>query len=169
MNPSSATAHLSTKCTLESDDGVKVGKYVASTLIRQLHTGDLDKPGTKVRGRQAVADSLLLPETAKRLLDAVWLDVCLFFERGSSPYGEFCKLALARGLNVIQWCGSQRSAAFVLKRCTPANLVKLNRADYQTELAWKYAFGVFVLRLFHFSNLRIQHARDAAASMRPGS
>lgn len=110
-------------CALESDDGVKVGKYVASTLIRQLHAGslDLDEPGTKARVRQAVADSLLLAEAAKLLLDAVRPDVCLFLERGYSPYGEFYDLALARGLNVIQWCGSQRPDAFVLKRCTPAN------------------------------------------------
>lgn len=110
-------------CALESDDGVKVGKYVASTLIRQLHAGclDLGDPGIMGRVRQAVGDSLLLAEAAKLLLDAVRPDVCLFLERGYSPYGEFFDLALARGLDVVQWCGSQRPDAFVLKRCTPAN------------------------------------------------
>lgn len=110
-------------CALESDDGIKVGKYVASTLIRQLHVGclDLGDPGIKARVRQAVADSLLLAEAGKLLLDTVRPNVCLFLERGYSPYGEFYDLALAQGLDVIQWCGSQRPDAFVLKRCTPAN------------------------------------------------
>lgn len=106
-----------------SFEGVAVGKYVASTLLRRTHSAEIDFDDQNVRAmaRRDLKESMATALAAKKTLEAVAPDTVLFLEKGYSPFGEFFDLALSRGLDVLQWMGSHTSKAFVLKRYFRSN------------------------------------------------
>jgi len=104
--------------------GVKVGKYICSTLVRRTYTGnvDLQDPKTRVLIRQYLYESMANCIAAKDIYSTYQPDMALFLERGYCPYGEFFDLAVMNGLNTIQWCGCHRDSAFTLKRYNQHNV-----------------------------------------------
>ena len=85
--------------------GADVGRHVLSIATRNLKQGAVEP--SDPRFQQQVAR--LLPQSiqavlaAEQLLDTVRPDLVLFHEARYAVYGALCDVALARGLNVIQF------------------------------------------------------------------
>lgn len=98
--------------------GVKIGKYIASSLIRKTYTGTIDFDDLKMRS--AIAAALQNSMVTTHVVEKVFLDEkptsVLFLERGYTPFGEFFDVAIRHKLNIVQWCGSQADSALMLKR-----------------------------------------------------
>lgn len=99
-------------------EGVKIGKYICSSLVRKTYTGEvnMNDPETKKYLQYYLEETMGNALAAKAIYDAYNPDAVLFLERGYTPYGEFFDIALKRGLNVVQWCGSHTDNALMLKR-----------------------------------------------------
>lgn len=97
---------------------INTGKYICSSLVRKTYTGavDMDDPETKVLINKFLVDTSLNAIAAIKIYDKFAPNAVLFLERGYTPYGEFFDIALQRGLNVVQWCGSHTDNALMLKR-----------------------------------------------------
>lgn len=104
-------------------EGVKIGKYICSSLVRKTYTGSVDVLDPEVRSRikEFLKQTMETTRAAAKILDDCRPDTVLFLERGYTPFGEFFDLSLARGLDVLQWCGSHDDNAFILKRYHPGN------------------------------------------------
>jgi hypothetical protein len=102
---------------------VRIGKYIASWLMRKTHSGEIAMNDPKVREsiRHHINESLVNVIAAKQIYEVIRPNKTLFLERGYTPYGEFFDLSLEYGLDTIQWCGSHRRDAFTLKRYTSEN------------------------------------------------
>lgn len=98
--------------------GVKIGKYVCSSLIRKTYTGtvDMDDPEMIEVVFQSLVNTMKNTDAAWKIYDEIQPQHALFLERGYTPYGEFFDIALERGINAVQWCGCHRENAFMLKR-----------------------------------------------------
>lgn len=99
-------------------EGMKVGKYVCSTLVRKTYSGSLDVTELATREKILISliDGIRYAHAALKIFDGVKPTAALFLERGYSPYGEFFDVAVSRKLNVIQWAGSHTDNALMLKR-----------------------------------------------------
>jgi len=120
-------------------DGVQIGKYICSTLVRETYHGHVDLADAAIRDKVigATRDSIRNIEAANQIFDTVNPDMTLFLERGYTPYGEFFDLSLLKGLNTIQWCGSHRNDALTLKRYTAEN-----RSDHPATVS-KESWALF--------------------------
>lgn len=100
--------------------GVHVGRHALSLLMRQTHAGTLDPadPVIAVPLTALLAEAMAAVHAAEALLDDVKPALVLFNERGYTPLGEIFDVALARGLNVIQYVASHRDDARIFKRYT---------------------------------------------------
>lgn len=98
--------------------GIKIGKYICSTLVRRTYTGEVNvsDPETRKHIRNYLRQSMVNALAARAIFDAYHPSSVLFLERGYAPYGEFFDIALEMGLNTIQWCGSHSNSSFMLKR-----------------------------------------------------
>ncbi|MFC1516099.1 hypothetical protein ACFL7E_05000 [Thermodesulfobacteriota bacterium] len=105
-------------------DGVQIGKYICSTLVRETYHGNVDisDPAVIKKIRASTRISLQNVEAAKRIYNDINPEMTLFLERGYTPYGEFFDLSLLKGLDTIQWCGSHRTDALTLKRYHIGNM-----------------------------------------------
>jgi len=105
-------------------DGVKVGRYICSTLVRKTYTGNVDLKDSETRKliRKYLYESMLNCIAAKDIYTTYQPNTTLFLERGCSPYGEFFDLSVNSGLNTIQWNGCHRDSAFTLKRYNEYNV-----------------------------------------------
>lgn len=103
--------------------GVNTGKYICSSLVRKTYTGavDMEDIQTKKLIDKYLLDTSVNAVAATKIYDTYKPTAVLFLERGYTPYGEFFDIALKRKLNVIQWCGSHRNNAFILKRYMASN------------------------------------------------
>ncbi|MBI2638008.1 hypothetical protein HYW83_00250 [Candidatus Peregrinibacteria bacterium] len=99
-------------------EGVKIGKYICSSLVRKTYTGEVDmgNPETRKYIQYYLEETMSNALAAKAIFEMYNPAAVLFLERGYTPYGEFFDIALERGLNVVQWCGSHTDNAFMLKR-----------------------------------------------------
>lgn len=123
---------------------VKVGKYVCSTMMRRMFSGNLDI-NDKFIYSQIKADinqAISTVYAARDIYNVINPDTTMFLERGYTPFGEFFDLSLQRGLNTIQWNGCHRDDAFVFKRYNLKNKDKhpssLSAKTWQTirALPW---------------------------------
>jgi len=102
--------------------GADVGRQVLSTVSRYLHEGGVDL--SDPRARELLAQ--LLPAAVRNtlaseaMLDELGPELVLFNERNYADQGPLCDLALARGLNVIQFVGGFEDDTLVFKRYTDA-------------------------------------------------
>lgn len=104
-------------------DGVRCGKYAASTLMRKKRSGDFNFKNAEEKGalQDALRHSLTSLRMAKRILDAVKPDALVLVDRGYSPSGEFFDLCIARGIPVFTWNAAHRNNTLMLKRYTNEN------------------------------------------------
>jgi hypothetical protein len=102
--------------------GADVGRQVLSTVSRYLHEGGVDL--SDPRARELLAQ--LLPAAVRNtlaseaMLNELSPELVLFNERNYADQGPLCDLALARGLNVIQFVGGFEDDTLVFKRYTDA-------------------------------------------------
>ena len=105
-------------------NGVKVGKYVCSSLVRRTHTGhvDLEEPATRAQLKEYLVKAVETSLVADNIFRLYKPASTIFLERGYSPYGEFFDLSLRHGINTLQWCGSHLDSALILKRYASDNV-----------------------------------------------
>jgi hypothetical protein len=100
--------------------GAGVGRQALSTVSRHLHEGavDLSDPDTRAGVDRFLALAIRMTYAAERLLDDVAPETLVFNERNYAAEGPLSDLALARGLNVLQFVAGFADDALVFKRFT---------------------------------------------------
>lgn len=100
--------------------GADVGRQVLSTLSRYLHEGsvDLRDPHVQELAHRLLPASLRVAAASHELLDDVDPDLVLFNERNYADQGPLSDVALAGGLNVIQFVSGFEDDTLVFKRFT---------------------------------------------------
>ncbi|MSP50822.1 MAG: hypothetical protein EXQ91_00260 [Alphaproteobacteria bacterium] len=100
-------------------DGLHIGRYIASTVVRTLRVGTLDPNSThRPFVRDALVQSLTALRAGRAALDALSPDCALFNEKGYTPAGELYDLCLERGIDAVHWAGSHDAGSLVFKRYT---------------------------------------------------
>ena len=104
-------------------DGIRVGKFVASTALRALRTGQLDLQQVAVR--QHVTDYLAAAaqaaKAAKTIVEVVQPQLALSNGTGYSPKGEMFDACLAAGIEIITWNAAHKNNTLMLKRYSATN------------------------------------------------
>lgn len=105
-------------------EGVRIGQYVAASLVRRMHIGALDVSLPEVRAaiRTTLHQSMAATRAAQAILHNVRPTAALFADRGYTPCGEFFDLAVARGCNTVQWNGWHHGNADMIKRYHSGNV-----------------------------------------------
>lgn len=100
--------------------GVAVGRQVLATVSRRLHRGvtSFSDEAAQRLARSMMPDAMRSIVAAETLLDRVRPEAVIFNERGYAGYGSVYDVALAKGLNVIQFVAAHRDDAQMLKRYT---------------------------------------------------
>jgi hypothetical protein len=100
--------------------GAGVGRQALSTASRHLHEGAVDAadPDAREQIRRFLALAIRTTMAADGLLDAVEPELVIFNEMNYAAEGPLSDLALARGLNTIQFVGGYDDDALVFKRYT---------------------------------------------------
>ena len=100
--------------------GADVGRQVLSTLSRYLHEGSVDLADPRARGlaHELLRASLRVAEVSHALLDELAPDLVVFNERNYADQGPLSDVALARGLNVVQFVSGFEDDTLVFKRFT---------------------------------------------------
>lgn len=98
--------------------GVKIGKYVCSSLLRRTYGGSIDLNSVAIQNWLRGYLDMTMTNTlaAEDIYKSYVPGAVLLNERGYTPFGEFFDLAIRDGLNVVQWCGGHKDNAFILKR-----------------------------------------------------
>jgi hypothetical protein len=100
--------------------GASIGRNILATVSRALHEGAVDLRDPRVRAKLEE----LLPRTleatiaAERLLDDLHPELVLFLERNYAAEAPISDVALARGLNVVQYVSGSQDDTLVFKRFT---------------------------------------------------
>lgn len=104
-------------------NGVTVGKYVSSSLMRQSRRGslDLDDPVMRERIIDGLAASIAFVAGAERMLAELSPMVLVQVDRGYSPFGEIFDVCINRGVPVITWNIAHRDNTLMLKRYHASN------------------------------------------------
>lgn len=100
--------------------GAGVGRQALSTASRHLHEGAVDASNPEAREeiRRFLALAIRTTMAADGLLDSVRPELVIFNEMNYAAEGPLSDLALARGLNTIQFVGGYDDDALVFKRYT---------------------------------------------------
>jgi hypothetical protein len=104
-------------------DGMRVGKYVASWVMRRLRIGSFD-PTDKATWSVLLAELQMaagFASAAKQILNRVSPAKVFFIERGYSPWGQLFDLCMQQRIDVIQWLAAHRNNALLLKRYHAGN------------------------------------------------
>jgi Capsule polysaccharide biosynthesis protein len=98
--------------------GVEVGRHTASLVLKRLNTGtiDLDDPVMRERLEAGLTSSLRTAAAAERIYDAVEPEKIVTSEKGYTPWGEFCDVALLREVDVLHWYRSQLEHRLMFRR-----------------------------------------------------
>jgi hypothetical protein len=104
-------------------NGVRCGKYAASTLMRKNRSGtfDLSAPHIRMELAKALDYSIECVETARAMLDDTKPNVVVLVDRGYSPSGEFFDLCIERKIPVITWNAAHKNDALMFKRYSAEN------------------------------------------------
>lgn len=96
----------------------RVGKYAASTALRQLRLGTVDISPDDMRRCFAphVSSSLAYASASERLVTAVKPDLVLSMDPGYTPRGELYDACLAAGVDTVTWNAAHRNNTLMLKR-----------------------------------------------------
>lgn len=104
-------------------NGVTVGKYVSSSLMRQTRQGSLDlgDPALRERIVDGLAASIAYVDGAERMLAALSPTALVQVDRGYSPFGEIFDVCVNRGVPVFTWNIAHRDNTLMLKRYHAGN------------------------------------------------
>jgi hypothetical protein len=106
-----------------SHDGVPVGKFAASSLMRQTRAGHIDPADPAIQPKlvDALAASLRAAGLARKVLDRSRPELVIFYDRGYTPEGELFELALAEGARAITTNTAHKSGYLLLKAYDESN------------------------------------------------
>lgn len=114
------------------EEGIRVGRFAASTALRVLRVGHLDLASAP--SREAVVRRLAWARAyagaARRLIGDLHPDLVMMVDRGYSPQGELFDECLKRGVSCAIWTAAHKSNALMLKRYSLEN-----RDDHHCSLA----------------------------------
>lgn len=104
-------------------DGVTVGKYVSSSLMRQKRKGSLDLNDLNVRKQiiDGLANSISYAIGARRMISELSPTALIQVDRGYSPYGEIFDTCINNGIPVYTWNIAHRDNALMLKKYHSGN------------------------------------------------
>jgi len=99
------------------EEGISVGKFTASTLMRKLRCGSIDP--TKSCIHEDLLDALTESREAAMIAKAVVAktspDLVCFYDRGYTPDGQLFEAALASGAKAITLNTAHKGGSFLLK------------------------------------------------------
>jgi len=143
--------------------GVRIGKYVASTLMRMWRQGSIPIGEPKVAAEliERLAQSMAYVDGAHEMIRRFQPGAAVFVDRGYSPSGELFDTCIAQGIPCYSWNAAHRNNALMLKRfdCDNATVhpSSLSPKSWKTlrdrpwsddiagkvrsELAWCYSSG----------------------------
>ncbi|EKV26059.1 hypothetical protein C882_3346 [Caenispirillum salinarum AK4] len=103
--------------------GIAVGKYAVSTLMRRLRQGHIDVADPQVRAHMEVALRRTLDHTAAgmALIESWRPDLGVFVDRGYTPEGPLFEICIAAGIRPITFNAAHRDNTLMLKRYGPDN------------------------------------------------
>lgn len=104
-------------------DGVRVGKYAASTALRVLRTGrpDLSDRATRHSVLAFLRRSVACAKAAKAVFESLRPDLVLSMDLGYSPRGELYDVSLAAGVETVTWNAAHRNNQLIMKRYSREN------------------------------------------------
>jgi len=125
--------------------GVRVGRFAASTLLRQLRLGSLDLASSKIRRHlvRRIADGIAFADGAAQIVERVGPQIALFAETGYTPQGELFDTCLAAGIDAVTWNAAHKSNALILKRYTLENRgehyssLSNESWDWMSQIKWE--------------------------------
>ena len=123
-------------------EGVRVGRFAASTALRSLRAGSLEF--TSPHGRKCllpfVASAMSYATAAMALIQKVKPQLVVFVDRGYTPDGELFDVCLGNGIDVITWNAAHKDNAIMIKRYT-----RENRDEHPASLSaesWEWMQGI---------------------------
>lgn len=104
-------------------DGVTIGKYVSSSLMRQKRQGSLDLNDLTTRKRiiDGLANSISYAIGARRMINELSPTALVQVDRGYSPYGEIFDTCINNGIPVYTWNIAHRDNTLMLKKYHSGN------------------------------------------------
>ena len=119
-------------------DGVRIGRFSASTALRRLRVGSLDLKSAEIRTclEPFIASAKAYALAALALIRKLQPVVVLFPDRGYTPAGELFDVCLANEVDVITWNAAHKNNAIMVKRYT-----RQNRDDHPASLSaasWEF-------------------------------
>jgi len=167
--------------------GVDVGRIALSNWlnVHKFTRLDLGDAATRDELLALLARSQHEVAGAESMLEAVRPAVLLVLEKGLSPAAEVVGAALARGIPVVQYAGSQQTGAYVLKRyaqenrhqhpfsLSPESWARAQAAPWDAhredelmeEFAESYRAGTWFNRKFLHQGKRIKAADEVRAQL----
>jgi len=100
------------------EDGLRVGRYAVSTMMRNLRTGrlDLSRPEMRKASLDWLQRALDAASFARQLLSASRADAILVDDRGYVPLGPLFERAISDGIPAFTWNAGHRDGTLILKR-----------------------------------------------------
>ncbi len=100
--------------------GVRIGRFAASTALRNLRVGSLDLQDLSIRSHltQRIEAGMIYTMASQKIIEKVQPKVALFVDRGYTPQGELFDICLRQGVEAITWNAAHRSNTLMLKRYT---------------------------------------------------
>lgn len=122
-----------------SKDGVQVGKYAASSVMRQTRKSSFDMKNNEMKSifEKQLIRSLRALKAIEMILDEIKPDLVWVNDRGYSPVGQLFDLCMQRGIPVIQRCGAHKSGWEVLKRYSSPEMGTIHHHSLSRE-SWEY-------------------------------
>jgi Capsule polysaccharide biosynthesis protein len=102
---------------------VPIGRFVASTLMRQRRLGSVDPrmPDLDAALTDCIAASVRAVDLAEAMVSRVRPELVCFYDRGYTPDGELFEVALAGGAKALTLNAAHRSGFVMSKRYHPGN------------------------------------------------
>ncbi len=137
-------------------NGIAIGKYAVSTLMRRLRSGYIDLSDDTVRRQMELSLRRCLDHAAASLslLEKWKPELVVFIDRGYTPEGPLFEASIARGVRPITLNAAHRDNALILKRYGQDNAnvhpVSLSDKTWKqltqmpwTDLHWQRLRGEF--------------------------
>jgi hypothetical protein len=102
---------------------VPIGRFAASTLMRQRRLGSVDPQATDLDAALTgcIAASVRTVDLAKALITRCRPELVCFYDRGYTPDGELFEVALDSGAKALTLNAAHRSGLVMSKRYHPGN------------------------------------------------
>jgi len=103
--------------------GARIGRFAASTALRNLRVGSLDMASPPIRKHlmQRIRIGMVYTAAAQKIIQKVRPQMALFVDRGYTPHGELFDMCLTNGVDAVTWNAAHRSNTLMLKRYTLGN------------------------------------------------